>query len=165
MRNPRVAELAVAVVDDWQGHGVGGRLASALADRARDEGITSFTALVLAENKPILNLLGDLGRLRDIHSEQGTMELTVDLPERGLGHLYRLLRAFARAELTALGYPPRSTPRAVGAPLQGRRSGPVPVGTTTNLSRDDQRASCSRNGTRCSAATLGGDGDVSRRVI
>src|ERR1039457_3339926 len=49
--DPCVAELAVTVVDDWQGQGVGGRLTEELADRARAEGITSFTALVLADNE------------------------------------------------------------------------------------------------------------------
>ena len=38
-KDPQSAELAVAVVDDWQHKGVGTRLASALAKRAREEGI------------------------------------------------------------------------------------------------------------------------------
>jgi GNAT superfamily N-acetyltransferase len=74
-----VAELAVAVVHEWQGKGVGGRLTAALADRARAEGITSFSALVLAENDVMLNLLEDLG-MREVHREQGTVELTVEGP-------------------------------------------------------------------------------------
>jgi GNAT superfamily N-acetyltransferase len=104
-----VAELAVAVVDDWQGQGVGGRLTAALADRARAEGITSFTALVLADNKPALNLLDELGRVRIVRLEFGTVELTVDLPERGLGHVARLLRAVAQGDIKALGHA-RSAP-------------------------------------------------------
>jgi GNAT superfamily N-acetyltransferase len=99
------AEVAVAVVDDWQGQGVGGRLAAALADRAREEGITSFTALMLAENTAVRRLLGDIGRVRDVQSDAGTVELTVDLPEQGLGHVSRLLGPVARAELTALRHP------------------------------------------------------------
>lgn len=91
-----VAELAVAVVDDWQGQGVGGRLTAALADRAGAEGITSFSALVLADNELMLSLRTDLGRVRVVHREFGTVELTVDLPERGLGRLARLLRRRAR---------------------------------------------------------------------
>lgn len=101
---PGAAELAVAVVDD--GQGVGGRLAAALADRARAEGITSFTALVLADNRLMLNLLHDLGQVRVVHSELGTVELTVDLPETGLGHLPRLLRAVARGDIGAHGHAP-----------------------------------------------------------
>jgi GNAT superfamily N-acetyltransferase len=105
---PSAAELAVAVVDDWQGRGVGGRLAAALADRAREEGITSFTALVLADNQLMLNLLHDhdLGRVRVLHSELGTVELTVDLPEAGLGHLPRLLGAVVRGDVRARGHLP-----------------------------------------------------------
>jgi GNAT superfamily N-acetyltransferase len=103
---PSAAELAVAVVDDWQGKGVGGRLAAALADRARAEGITSFTALVLADNRLMLNLLHDLGQVRVVHSELGTVELTVDLPETGLGHLPRLLAAVARGDIRARGHAP-----------------------------------------------------------
>jgi hypothetical protein len=59
------------------------RLAAALADRARGEGITSFTALMLADNVLMLNLLHDLRRVRVVHSELGVVELTVDLPETG----------------------------------------------------------------------------------
>jgi GNAT superfamily N-acetyltransferase len=98
----RVAEVAVAVVDDWQGQGVGGRLAAEIADRARAEGITSFTALVRADNQLALNLLEELGTVRAVHREFGTVELTVDLPQRGLGHLPRLLRAVARGDIKAL---------------------------------------------------------------
>lgn len=103
---PSAAELAVTVVDDWHGRGVGGRLAAALADRARAEGITSFTALMLADNVLMLNLLHDLGRVRVVHSELGVVELTVDLPETGLGHLPRLLRAVARGDVHARRHAP-----------------------------------------------------------
>jgi RimJ/RimL family protein N-acetyltransferase len=98
--DPTAAELAVTVVDNWQGRGVGGRLATALADRARDEGIHRFTALMLAENDRMLNLLRDLGHVGEPHREEGTVQLSVDLPETGLGRLMHLLRAIARGELT-----------------------------------------------------------------
>ena len=101
--DPGVAELAVAVVDDWQGQGVGSRLVGALADRARAEAITSFTALVFADNELMLKLLRDLGQVRVVHSEQGTVELRVDLPETGLGHVRRLLGAIARGEIIPFG--------------------------------------------------------------
>jgi GNAT superfamily N-acetyltransferase len=99
--NPHVAELAVAVVDDWQRRGVGTRLATALADRAREEGITAFTGLVLADNMLMLNLAEELGQVHTGPREQGTVELTIDLPEHGPGHLMRWLRAAATGELKA----------------------------------------------------------------
>ena len=39
--------VAVEVDDNWQGLGLGGRLISALVDRARAEGITRLLAYVL----------------------------------------------------------------------------------------------------------------------
>jgi GNAT superfamily N-acetyltransferase len=104
--DPSVAELAVAVVDDWQGEGVGSRLVRALADRARAEAIGSFSALVLADNELMLKLLRDLGNVRIVHAVLGTVELSVELGETGLGQLTPLLRGIARGEIRALGQAP-----------------------------------------------------------
>ena len=100
--DPAVAELAVAVADNWQGQGVGSLLAAELAKRARDEGITCFTALALAENDAILGLLQDLGEVRTGRTQLGTVELAVDLPDDGISRLRRLLRAVARGDVTVL---------------------------------------------------------------
>jgi GNAT superfamily N-acetyltransferase len=97
--DPGEAELAVAVIDDWQRQGVGTRLVTALAERAREEGVTSFTALVLADNELMLNLLEEIGDVTVGDSEAGAVQLSVELPETGLGRLSRLLRAVARGDL------------------------------------------------------------------
>jgi hypothetical protein len=47
----------------------------------------------------MLNLLDDLGTVRVIHSDLGTVELTVELSESGIDRLKRLLGAIARGEL------------------------------------------------------------------
>jgi GNAT superfamily N-acetyltransferase len=96
---PTAAELAVAVLDDWQGHGVGSRLVAALAKRARSEGITSFTGLLLAENEEMLGLMRELGDVRVLESGLGTVNVAVDLPESGLGRIAALLRAVAAGQL------------------------------------------------------------------
>jgi GNAT superfamily N-acetyltransferase len=73
------AEIALAVREPWQGRGVGKALLHRLAGRARDEGITQFTALMLSGNRPMRRLLADLGPTRLISSEAGAVELAVDL--------------------------------------------------------------------------------------
>jgi GNAT superfamily N-acetyltransferase len=94
------AEIAVAVTDEWQGRGVGTTLLHALADRARQEGIRHFTALMLAENGAMAHLLGDLGKTRVLEVRQGTVELAVELPERGVGpELASWLRSAAHGAL------------------------------------------------------------------
>ena len=85
------AEIAVAVLEPWQGRGLGKALLHRLADRARDEGITQFTALMLSDNRPMRLLLADLGPTRLLSSAAGAVELAVELhpnstatPEKGI---------------------------------------------------------------------------------
>ena len=78
--DPACAEVAVTVVDDWQRRGLGTVLLDALADRARDESVTRFTGVALAENREVLGLLGKLGAARVVGHGPGTVELVVDLP-------------------------------------------------------------------------------------
>ena len=73
------AEIAVAVLESWQGGGLGRALMRGLSDRARKEGITRFTALMLAHNRPMRQLLTDLGPTRVLSTGAGAVELAVDL--------------------------------------------------------------------------------------
>ena len=74
-----VAECAIVVADDWQGRGVGTELLDRLVERARDEQIDRFTALVLAENAEAMRLLERLGDTvqRRVGSQ---VELDIELP-------------------------------------------------------------------------------------
>jgi RimJ/RimL family protein N-acetyltransferase len=101
---PDSAEVAVAVADGWQGRGVGTLLLHRLADRAREEGVRRFTALMLADNEPMAHLLGDIGETGVLDAGQGTVELAVALPESGLGAaLAALLRWAARGAMRLPG--------------------------------------------------------------
>lgn len=51
------AEIAVEVVDAWQGRGVGSRLVRALADRARRDGVRELYGDVLADNAAMQHVL------------------------------------------------------------------------------------------------------------
>jgi RimJ/RimL family protein N-acetyltransferase len=54
---PGAAEVAILVVDEWQGRGVGKVLATALADEARAQGVQRFTATMQADNRPAHRLM------------------------------------------------------------------------------------------------------------
>ena len=60
----RTADFAVTVADEWQGRGVGSRLAARLVEAARANGMTRLTAITLWENGAAISLLHRLGFLR-----------------------------------------------------------------------------------------------------
>jgi RimJ/RimL family protein N-acetyltransferase len=55
--DPHAAEIAVTIVDDWQGRGLGSELVTRLSGRARHEGIQRFTALVAEDNTAVARML------------------------------------------------------------------------------------------------------------
>lgn len=59
--NPSAAEIAITVVDDLQGRGLGQLLIQALAVVAASAGVSTFEFEVLAENRPMLGILRMLG--------------------------------------------------------------------------------------------------------
>lgn len=75
-----VAECAIVVADDWQGRGLGSALLDRLVERAREEGVQRFTALVLAQNAEAIRLLERLGDV--VQRTTGPqIELDIELPE------------------------------------------------------------------------------------
>jgi GNAT superfamily N-acetyltransferase len=73
---PGVGELALEVVDDWQGRGVGRRLLESLRERARSSGYRELHGEVLLENAAVLALLRRVfpdARLRSAGDGSGTV--------------------------------------------------------------------------------------------
>ena len=97
--DPAVAEVAIAVADDWQGRGLGTALRD-LAARAREEGIRRFSASVLAENSAVIEMVFKLGDAQVTSRHDGLVELLLDLPRQGITETLRhTVRAAARGEL------------------------------------------------------------------
>jgi len=97
---PQSAEAAVAVIDSWQGRGLGGALLRRLCARALANGIETFTASVLTDNRSILHLFERLGAVHARALDSGVMEFDVELP---VGDVATLLRSVATGHVGRLG--------------------------------------------------------------
>jgi RimJ/RimL family protein N-acetyltransferase len=76
--DPHTADMAITIVDEWQGRGLGTELLARLSDRAREENIHRFTALVAAENVAVAGLLRN-ACARVIGRESNTLEYEISL--------------------------------------------------------------------------------------
>ena len=134
--DPCVAEVAVAVIDDWQSKGLGTLLLLRLVAAARERGIERFAGVALAANAAIRDVLAQLPGGMRMRSEGNDLAIEVELPEvpvdgtpkpeerdTPLRHLFRLvargllLARHAVARLRsgiAEGAPPEHAP--TGAP-------------------------------------------------
>ena len=77
-----VAEVALAVIDEFQRRGLGGVLLGELARVARLEGIKTFQLIVLPENREMLGLLRKLGWIHQAKLTGGVYEISFDIPEQ-----------------------------------------------------------------------------------
>ena len=99
---PETAEVAVTVVDAWQGRGLGSLLLESISARARDDGIRTFTAPMLARNGAMMHLFERLGPIRIVDRAAGTVQIEVAIPCVGVApELKELLRIAARHDVAA----------------------------------------------------------------
>jgi GNAT superfamily N-acetyltransferase len=77
---PDAAEASVAVVDAWQGRGLGTVLMDRLVLRARAKGVHLFTAVLLTRNRAMLHLFEHIGAVRVTFRSIDTLELEVEMP-------------------------------------------------------------------------------------
>lgn len=96
--DPQSAEAAVTVLDAYQARGIATVLLRRLADEARRNGITTFTADVMWENRALLDGLRAFGA--EVQPcEPGVASVRIALPEPDVAlpetELHRALRLFA----------------------------------------------------------------------
>ena len=80
-RDTDMAEVAVAVIDEFQRRGLGSVLLAELARVARKHGIRTFQLIVLPENREMLGLLRNMGWIHQAKLAGGVYEISVDLPD------------------------------------------------------------------------------------
>ena len=76
LRDPRSAEVAFAVADDYQGRGIATRMLERLAAAAGPRGIERFVGEVLAENAPMIRVFEGVGFEVSRAREGGDVEMT-----------------------------------------------------------------------------------------
>jgi RimJ/RimL family protein N-acetyltransferase len=94
--DPQAGEIAVTIVDDWQGRGLGTELLAQLSDRACQEGIRRFTALADASNVAVAALLRNAGA-RLVRHGRGTVEYEITLARGAGGSQARVSRSAEQA--------------------------------------------------------------------
>ena len=96
LRGPRLARYVRDLArpergggrSDGYGRPAGRRPGTLLLDvisaRARDEGVRTFTAIMLAENQEMRDLFERLGLVRTVDQDRGVIEVEVKIPAVGL---------------------------------------------------------------------------------
>ncbi|MEM9466202.1 MAG: GNAT family N-acetyltransferase [Actinomycetota bacterium] len=104
---PTIAEATLAVVDDYQGRGLGGLLMELLISTGAILELDILRFDVLVENRPMRSVLARLGASgRSLPDDRSIMRYDLPVPEGEvdptIGALYLLLRAAAGVEATVI---------------------------------------------------------------
>jgi RimJ/RimL family protein N-acetyltransferase len=79
---PGIAEIAFAVTDEFQGHGIGATLMRHLVLLAGRAGLKQLVADVLPENAAMLKVFANSGLVIATRFDRGVLHLRIDLPAR-----------------------------------------------------------------------------------
>jgi GNAT superfamily N-acetyltransferase len=78
---PGTAEMAFAVVDEYQGQGIGAALMRHLAAIATRAGVRTLIAEVLPDNLPMLKVFEQSGFPRSVKHEAQVVQVSLELPK------------------------------------------------------------------------------------
>ncbi|CAL9283150.1 hypothetical protein SUDANB51_07492 [Streptomyces sp. enrichment culture] len=116
------AEISVAVADGLHHRGVGTLLVEHLVSAARSDGVTTFTADALSENREVLRLFTDLGLDVTRRFEGAEVRCTIALDEDD-AYLTAVEARGRAADVASLA--PLLRPKAVAVVGAGRKPGSV----------------------------------------
>ncbi|MEV5607567.1 GNAT family N-acetyltransferase [Streptomyces sp. NPDC052225] len=125
-----LAEIALAVGDEWHHRGVGTLLLEHLVSAARAQGIIAFTADALAENHEVLKVFADLGLRTARRFDGPEVHCTVQLADDE-GYLTAVEERGRAADVASLV--PLLRPRCVAVVGAGRKPGSVGRAILRNL--------------------------------
>ena len=114
--DPATAEAAVAVLDAYQGRGLGGILLSLLAESALQNGVQRFRSYVLSANRKVLEALERPGIERQDEGGMVRFDVPLPLPVDAIrdSGLYETLRAVARGEAEVRPFRSGELPNRIG---------------------------------------------------
>ena len=129
LRDPKSAEVAFAVADDYQGRGIATRMLERLAAFAGPRGIERFVGEVMADNAPMIRVFEGVGLRGLENSRGGEVEMTfpiaatagLRLPRGGTRPHRPSSRPFAPS--SKHGRSRSSAPRRAGARSEASSSG------------------------------------------
>jgi acetyl coenzyme A synthetase (ADP forming)-like protein len=124
------AEVAFAVADALQGHGIGTRLLERLASLARREGIETFDAFVLGDNRRMLDVFRQSGFAITTSVDRGVCHVSIPLSMTELAEEKAAARS--RAAATA-SMKPFFEPRVVAVIGANRERGKIGAEILHNL--------------------------------
>lgn len=97
------AEIAIAVVDDWQRRGIGRQLLRRIVNAASERGITQVDGIALADNQQLRALIKPYAQDVRKYHEDGLSRFSFDIPTPEhpdrLEDLYALLRLVAQGAI------------------------------------------------------------------
>jgi acetate---CoA ligase (ADP-forming) len=124
------AEVAFAVVDDWQGKGVGTLLLEHLAAIGRAAGVERLEAHVMADNHPMMRVFADSGFLVEQTLDASIYRVTIPTRETGS---FRVASAQREFGAVARSIRPFFEPRSVALVGASRRVDSIGHAILNNL--------------------------------
>lgn len=82
LKNQKLAEVAITIVDEFQGKGIGKYLIGATVNYARENGITTFAANAFYFNRKILRII-EKYQYHITSAEDGVLKIEIDITHNG----------------------------------------------------------------------------------